>query len=131
MPRVSPRALLVRAACSRGSVGQSQDSEGIGPDHTIARKEILQFAAAQRWPVIAITRQWVEDGALLCYGSDSESQWRRAAYFVDRILCGTKPGDLPIELPTTFEMGVNLKTAKALGITLPPEILVRATLVIE
>ena len=101
------------------------------PLPTVARKEILQFAAAQRWPVIAITRQWVEDGALLCYGADSESQWRRAAYFVDRILRGAKPGDLPIELPTTFDMGVNLKTAKALGITLPPEILVRATLVIE
>jgi putative ABC transport system substrate-binding protein len=101
------------------------------PLSTLARKEILQFSAAQRWPVIAITRMWVEDGALLCYGSDSESQWRRAAYFVDRILRGAKPADLPIELPTTFEMGVNLKTAKALGLTMPPEIMVRATRVIE
>ena len=101
------------------------------PLPTVARKEILQFAAVQRWPVIAITRQWVEDGALLSYGADNNSQFRRAAYYVDQILRGTKPADLPIELPTTFEMGVNLKTAKALGITLPPEIMVRATVVVE
>ena len=101
------------------------------PLPTEARKEILQFAAGQRWPVISGTRLWVEAGALLSYSADSEAQWRRAAYYVDRILRGAKPGDLPIELPATFEMGVNLKTAKALGITLPPEILVRATLVIQ
>ena len=101
------------------------------PLPTEARKEILQFAAARRWPVISGTRLWVEAGALLSYSADSESQWRRAAYFVDRILRGAKPGDLPIELPTTFEMGVNLKTARALGLTMPREILVRATLVIE
>jgi putative ABC transport system substrate-binding protein len=101
------------------------------PLPTVARKEILQFAAGQRWPVIAISRQWVDDGALLSYGADNESQFRRAAYFVDRILRGAKPADLPIELPTTFEMAVNLKTAKALGLTMPPEIMVRATRVIE
>ena len=56
-------------------------------------------------PVIAITRQWVEDGALLCYGADSESQWRRAAYFVDRILRGAKPADLPFEMASTLQMG--------------------------
>jgi putative ABC transport system substrate-binding protein len=101
------------------------------PLPTVARKEILQFAAGQRWPVIAISRQWVDDGALLSYGADNESQFRRAAYFVDRILRGAKPADLPIELPTTFEMAVNLKTAKALGLTMPPEIMVRATRVIQ
>ena len=101
------------------------------PLPTEARKEILQFAAARRWLVISGTRLWVEAGALLSYSADSESQWRRAAYYVDRILRGANPGDLPIELPTTFEMGVNLKTAKSLGITLPPEILVRANVVIE
>jgi putative ABC transport system substrate-binding protein len=101
------------------------------PLPTEARKEILQFAAAQRWPVISGTKLWVEAGALLSYSAESESQWRRAAYYVDRILRGAKPADLPIELPTTFEMAVNLKTAKALGLTLPPEIMVRATEVIQ
>jgi putative ABC transport system substrate-binding protein len=95
------------------------------------RQEILQFAAAQRWPVISNNTGWVRDGALLSYGADTNAQFRRAAYYVDRILRGAKPADLPIELPTTFDMGVNLKTAKALGIKLPPEIMVRATLVIE
>lgn len=101
------------------------------PLPTSARKEILQFAAGQRWPVIAITRQWAEDGALMSYGADNNSQYRRAAYYVDRILKGARPADLPIELPATYEMAVNLKTAKALGLTLPPEIIVRANIVIE
>ena len=101
------------------------------PLPTTARREILKFAAAQHWPAIAISRQWVDDEALLSYGADNESQWRRAAYYVDRVLKGAKPADLPIEQPTTFEMGVNLKTAKALGLALPPEIMVRANVVID
>ena len=101
------------------------------PLPTTALKEIVNFAAAQRWPLIANSRQWVQDGALLCYGADNDAQFRRGAYYVDRILRGAKPADLPIELPTTFDMAVNLKTAKALGITLPPEIMVRATVVIK
>ena len=101
------------------------------PVFTNERKTILQFAAMRRWPVIANTGVWVRDGALLSYGASNRQQFRRAAYYVDRILRGTKPGDLPVELPTTFEMAVNLKTAKALGLTMPPEIMVRATQVIE
>ena len=95
------------------------------------RKEILQFAAAQRWPVISNNTGWVRDGALLSYGAETNAQFRRAAYYVDRILRGAKPADLPVELPTTFAMAVNLKTAKALSITLPPQIMVRANVVIE
>jgi putative ABC transport system substrate-binding protein len=73
----------------------------------------------------------VESGALLAYGADTSEILRRAAYYVDRILKGTKPGDLPIEQPMTFQLVVNLKTAKALGLKMPPEIMVRATRVIE
>ena len=72
-----------------------------------------------------------ESGALLGYGADSSAMLQRLAYYVDRILKGTKPGDLPIEQPMTFELVVNLKTAKVLGLTMPPEIMVRATRVIQ
>jgi putative ABC transport system substrate-binding protein len=68
---------------------------------------------------------------LLAYGADTSEILRRAAYYVDRILKGTKPGDLPIEQPMTFQLVVNLKTAKALGLKMPPEIMVRATRVIQ
>jgi putative ABC transport system substrate-binding protein len=95
------------------------------------RQRILKLALAQRWPVIAPSRRWVEGGALLSYGADGLARWHRVAYYVDRILKGAKPGDLPIEQPTRFELVVNMKTAKALGLTIPPSILVQATRVIE
>jgi putative tryptophan/tyrosine transport system substrate-binding protein len=95
------------------------------------RSRIIPLAQAQRWPIVAWTRTWVEAGALLSYGVDTPQLYRRAAYFADRILKGAKPGDLPIEQPMTFELAVNLNSAKALGLTIPPTILVRATHVIE
>jgi putative ABC transport system substrate-binding protein len=95
------------------------------------RLRMLKFALAQRWPVVATARAWAEDGALLSYGADTAANYRRAAWYVDRILKGAKPGDLPIEQPTTFELVVNMKTAKALGLTMPPEIMVRVDKVIE
>jgi putative ABC transport system substrate-binding protein len=95
------------------------------------RERIVKFALAQRWPVVAGPRVFVEAGALLSYSADTAAQYRRAAYFVDRILKGAKPGDLPIEQPMTFDLVVNQTTAKALGLPLSPEITVRATQLIQ
>ena len=95
------------------------------------RQRIVRLALGHRWPVISDTRVWVEMGALLSYGHDIATLYRRAAYYVDRILKGAQPADLPIEQPTKLEFAVNLKTAKALGITIPQSVLLRADTVIE
>ena len=93
--------------------------------------KIQQLALAQRWPVVGTVSTTPRQGGLFSYGPDHVALVRRSAYYVDRILKGAKPGDLPIEQPTTFELILNMKTAKALGITMPPSMLVRATEVIE
>ena len=98
---------------------------------TVERARVVKLALAQHWPVVAGPQTFAEEGALISYSADGSTLSRRAAYYVDRILKGTKPGDLPIEQPLTFLLTVNLKTAKALGLTMPPEIMVRATRVIE
>ena len=96
------------------------------------RQHILQFAQAQRWPVAAgNTVQWTEAGALLSYGADTSDNFRRSAYFVDRILKGAKPGDLPVEQPRKFELVLNARVAKTLGLKIPQELLLRADKVIE
>ena len=95
------------------------------------RRVLLDLASKARVPVISGTRHFADDGALMSYGADYADQWRRSVGYVDRILKGAKPGDLPIEQPTKFELVVNLKTAKALGITIPESILLRADEVIR
>ncbi len=95
------------------------------------RGQIIALAAKYRWPAIYPFRIFAIDGELVAYGIDISDQFRRAASYVDRILKGAKPGDLPVQAPTKFELVINLKTAKALGLTIPPMILVRADEVIE
>jgi ABC-type uncharacterized transport system substrate-binding protein len=95
------------------------------------RTQILELAAKQKLPTMHPQRQWVEDGGLISYGPNFPDLSRRAATYVDKILKGAKPADLPVEQPTKFELVVNLKTAKALGLTIPQSVLVRADQVIE
>lgn len=96
-----------------------------------SRDRIVAFAAANRLPAIYPYRLFVDAGGLMSYGADIRDLNRRAATYVDRILKGTKPAELPIEQPTKFELVVNLKTAKALGLTIPPSLLLRADHVLE
>jgi len=95
------------------------------------RGRIAELAAKRRLPTTCPLREWVEAGCLIGYGTSVSEQWRRAAYFVDRIRKGTKPADLPVEQPTKFELVINLKAAKALGLTIPPSLLLRADQIIE
>jgi putative ABC transport system substrate-binding protein len=95
------------------------------------RKEIIGFALRERLPSMFVGKLWAEEGGLMSYGDRLPERYRRAADVVDRILKGAKPADLPVEQPTTFELVVNLKTAKAIGLTLPPAFLARADQVIE
>ena len=95
------------------------------------RRPIVEFAAKQRVPAIYPFREHVEAGGLMAYGVNLPDLARRAATSVDRILKGAKPADMPVELPTTFELIINLRTAKLLGLTIPPSMLARAEQIIE
>ena len=94
-------------------------------------KKIAVLAAESRLPTIFIRREYVEAGGLMSYGPNNLNQFRHAANYVDKILKGAKPGDLPIEQPTKFELVISLKTAKVLGLTVPPSLLARADELIE
>jgi putative ABC transport system substrate-binding protein len=96
-----------------------------------ARRKIVEFATAHQMPTVFQIKEFVEAGGLMSYGLNYCQHYRRAATYVDRILKGTRPADLPVELPTTFELAINLKTAKTLGLSLPPALLTRADEVIE
>jgi putative ABC transport system substrate-binding protein len=95
------------------------------------RKRIIEFALSQRLPTFVEDRRWAEAGALLTYSASRADIGRSAAAYVDKVLKGVKPADLPVEQPTKFDLVINLKTAKALGLTIPPSLLARADQVIE
>ena len=95
------------------------------------RAPIILAAARSNVPAVYAQSYYARDGGLLSYGPNTVDSIRRAATYVDRILRGEKPGDLPVQLPTKFEMVVNRRAAKALGLAVPPSILLRATEVIE
>jgi putative ABC transport system substrate-binding protein len=98
---------------------------------SIQRNLIVELAARHRLPAVYFERLFVANGGLISYGADFEEQYRRAAGYVDRILKGEKPADMPVQAPTKYELVINLKTAKALGLTIPPAVLARADVVFE
>jgi len=115
IPKVRPNALLVI----------------LSPLVTLYSKRIVELALKQKLPGIYPTRQFVEEGGLMAYGPLIGDLYRRAATYVDKILKGAKPADLPVEQPMKFEFVINLKTAKQIGLTIPPNVLARADTVIK
>jgi putative ABC transport system substrate-binding protein len=97
----------------------------------IERRRLVDLAAKNRLPTVYPWREFVDAGGLMAYGANLPDLFRRAATYVDKILKGAKPGDLPVEQPTKFELVINLKTAKALGLTIPPSLLLRADEVMQ
>jgi ABC-type uncharacterized transport system substrate-binding protein len=104
----------------------------LGPSFVPAQhKRLVEFAVRNRLPAISPDRDWVDSGGLMFYGADQNVRQRRVATYVDKILKGASPGDLPVEAPTKFEFVINLKTAKQIGLTIPPNVLARADRVIR
>ena len=95
------------------------------------RELIIALAAKHKLPAIYFQHQFATEGGLISYGSDPVEQYRRAATYVDRILRGDKPYDLPVQAPTTYQLAINLRTARSLGLEVPPTLLARADQVIE
>jgi putative ABC transport system substrate-binding protein len=103
----------------------------VEPIFAADRRRIVDLAAKHRLPMISDYREFPEAGALMSYGPNAREIYRRTATYVDKILKGAKPVDLPVEQPTRFELVINTKTAKALGLTIPPSVLIRADQVIQ
>jgi putative ABC transport system substrate-binding protein len=101
------------------------------PVFNINRQKVIALAAKNRLPAMYPERRWAEDGGMMAYGTDLIEVANRAAIFVDKILKGAKPADLPVEQPTKFELAINLKTAKEIGVTIPQSVLFRADKVIK
>jgi putative tryptophan/tyrosine transport system substrate-binding protein len=104
---------------------------GGGPLMSTNLKRIVGFALKSRLPSMYYDREFVDAGGLMSYTADTAESYRRVAYFVDKILKGAKPADLPVEQPTKFELVINLKTAEQIGLTIPPEVLARANRLIK
>ncbi len=104
---------------------------GVNTPFLAHRQRLAELAMSQRLPMMTPSREYAEAGALLSYGTDYPAQFRRVAVYVDKILKGARPGDLPIEQPTKFELVINLKTAKAIGLTIPQSVLGRADELIQ
>jgi putative ABC transport system substrate-binding protein len=103
----------------------------LAPEVYMQRQQIADFALKARLPAIYPWAEMVQSGGLMSYGWNIEYLYRQTAGYVDKILKGAKPGDLPVEQPAVYELVINLKTARAIGITIPPLILIRADRVIE
>jgi len=133
---LSPLAIRDAGEIERGVAAFAREPNGglivgVGGGVVVHRRAIIESAARHRLPAIYPYRYMAAEGGLMSYGIDLVEQYRRSASYVDRILRGEKPGDLPVQKPTKYDLAVNLKAAKALGLTVPPTLLARADEVIE
>jgi hypothetical protein len=127
--------ILSNSGWSKGGSAAREPNGGLivlpVPTTVIHRNLIIKLAAQHQLPAVYNSRYWIAEGGLVSYGPDVLDQYRSTAGYVDRILRGTKPADLPVQAPTKYELVINLKTAKALGLTVPDSLLARADEVIE
>jgi putative ABC transport system substrate-binding protein len=133
---VRPINLREATEIERGVMAFARTADGglivtASPWATSHRELIARLATTNKLPSVGANRLFAESGGLVSYGANFEDQFRRAANYVDRILKGAKPADLPVQAPTKYELVVNVKTAKALGLPIPPAVLARADQVIE
>ena len=133
---LSPIGVRDADEIERGIITFASGSNGglivtASPSTQLHRKLIITLAARHQLPAVYFAPSFVKEGGLISYGPDLVDQFRQAAGYVDRILKGEKPADLPVQAPTKYELVINLKTAKVLGLTVPPTVLARADDVIE